>query len=217
MEFTSDNKNIVYVKHDNKEHVNAISTLHMKLLPESILTKLGFPFLSQFYYSKLIESNLIDAYLYKFNDKYVGFISCTNDPFNFMKKGRNKFPLKLIRLFLNSFLRQPSNLLLFLNSKNDNVPLTDLQTEYGNSIGQFLSFGVLKEYRNLLDPEKNIRIANSLMDAVSDHFRFNLKKFYFLLVLKSNTNAIKLYERHSGVIISNSNKNYKSVIVKFAL
>jgi len=62
-----ENLNIIYLDWKNEEHVNAVSLLHMKLLPESILSKLGLEFLCKFYYSKLCKENLIEVYLYKMN------------------------------------------------------------------------------------------------------------------------------------------------------
>ena|ERR1017187_6879834 len=55
MESRTNNQNIVYLKRDNKEHVKAVCNLHLKLLPESILSKLGYLFFSKFYNTKLIE------------------------------------------------------------------------------------------------------------------------------------------------------------------
>lgn len=215
MESGTNNQNIIYLKWDNKEHIKAVSNLHITLLPESILSKLGYLFLSKFYYTKLTKSNLIDVYLYRQNGEYVGFISCTNEPFTFMREGRKKHFITLVALLGVSLISKPNRFLFLLKIKND--PSTDnLQKKFKNNIGQFLSFGVLENYRKNIDPTEGISIPNVLMKLVSGHFKTNNKKCFFLMVLKTNTSAIKLYEKHSGTII-NSDINNESIIVKFDL
>ena len=114
MEFKTNNKNLIYLDWKNKEHVNAVCKLHSELLPESILSKMGNLFLSKFYYSKLIKEKLIEVYLYQLNGEFVGFISCTNEPYTFMKSGQKKYLFLILSLMGISVLLKPSRLSLIL-------------------------------------------------------------------------------------------------------
>lgn len=215
MELKTNNQNIIYLNWNDKEHIKAVSNLHIKLLPESILSKLGYLFLSKFYYAKLTKHNLIDVYLYKQKEEYAGFISCTNKPFTFMGEGKKKNFLFIIALLGLLIVLSPNKLKCLLKMKND-FSLDNLQKKFGDDIGQFLSFGVLEDYRKSIDPTEEITVPNVLMKLVSSHFKINNKKCFFLMVLKTNVTAIKFYEKHCGTIITSDNKN-ESVTVKFDL
>jgi hypothetical protein len=101
-----DNPKIIKLDSQNKDHMNAISFLHKQLLPESKISMLGDFFLKKFYYKTLIEKNLIDAFLYKFDDKFVGFIVATNYPFTFMKKGIDRSFLYISYILTISIILQ---------------------------------------------------------------------------------------------------------------
>lgn len=206
--------NLIKLNPDNKEHVEAVSKLHISLLPESIVSKLGFFFLSNFYYKALTKNNLIDVFLYKYNNNYVGFISCTDYPFTFMKIGIKLHFLRLSIVLLISILLKP-NRILFLLRMRDDLNLNFIQKKYGENIGQFMSFGVLEKFRKHIDENTKLTIANVLMRKVFSHFRYKNKHLFFLLVLKTNNNAITFYKKYNGVFLFD-NKS-KSAIVKFDL
>lgn len=208
------NPNIIKLDPSDKEQIKAVSNLHSILLPESIVSKLGHIFLSEFYYKILTKNKLIDVYLYKINSDYVGFIACTDYPFTFMKNGVKRNFLRLSIILIFSILLVPSRYRLLLKMKDD-VNLDDLKKERVESIGQFMSFGVLEEYRKHLDEFTNLSIANVLMRKVFSHFTKRKMNIFFLLVLKTNKNAIAFYKKYNGTIIVNSIS--KSEIVKFDL
>lgn len=217
MESKTNNENIIYLKWDNKEHIKAVSNLHIKLLPESILSKLGYLFLSKFYYSKLTKNNFIDVYLYKQNGEYVGFISCTNEPFSFMGKGMKKNIFLIISILGLSVILNPNRLKKLVNflilKKNDSL-MKDLENKYGNNIGEFLSFGVLETYRKNIDPIEEITIPNVLMKHVSTHFKTNNIQYALLRILETNVRAIKFYQKHSGFIIPSENPGEVVIIIQ---
>ena len=157
---------------------------------------------------------MIDVYLYKLGHKYVGFISCTNHPFTFMKKGIKRNFILLLLLVGISISLKPSRLKLLPKMKNE-VNLKGLKKQTGENIGRFMSFGVLKEYRRYVDNYKKLTIPNVLMREVFSHFSKMKKKCFFLSVLKINKAAIKLYQKYNGVALSNNDG--KSDIFKFYL
>ena len=211
------NKNVIHLSWDNKEQIKAVSHLQMKLLPESILSQLGYLFLSKFYYSKLPKHKLIDVYLYKEKEDYVGFISCTNKPFTFMKEGlKNNFFL-IISILIISIILKPSRLLIlfkFIFETRKDKLMINYQNKYGNKMGEFLSFGVLKDYRRIIDDTEKVSIPNVLMVLVSTHFRANNIKYALLRILDTNLVAIKFYKKHSGVVFPSEKPNQVVIIIE---
>ena len=226
MEFKTNNKNLIYLDWKNKEHVNAVCKLHAVLLPESILSKMGNLFLSKFYYSKLIKEKLIEVYLYQLNGEFVGFISCTNEPYTFMKSGQKKYLFLILSLMGISVLLKPGRLSLILSMGKDlskyETTLNDFQNEFGDKMGYLVSFGVLmnnnvlESYRQNIDNIQEVGISSVLLNFTADHFKFNNKSHYYLMTLKVNNKAIKLYKKHLGVFID-SDENNESYVVKYDL
>jgi hypothetical protein len=217
MEVKTNNPNIVYLDWEDKKQVEAVSRLHIKLLPESILSELGFLFLSKFYYSKLPKDKLIDVYLYKENEEYVGFISCTDVPFSFMKDGMKKHFLSIVTLLGVSILLKPKrlfNLMGFMLKMKKDTLMVKMQSKYGAKMGEFLSFGVVESARKSIDPVENITVSNVLMKLVSKHFRANNIEFALLRILKMNTRAITFYQKHSGIILTSEDPNQVVIIIE---
>lgn len=218
------NYHIVAVDPANREQVNAISKLHMKLLPESMLSELGYCFLSKFYYLKLIEDKSIDAYLCVLNGEYVGFISMTNDPLAFLEKGKKKHFMLIAFITLWSILIKPSRIKTLLKIRREFAKyqpwINDLEKKYKDNLGQFLSFGVdtsntiLDYYRNNMDKIEEVNIANVLMNFVKNYFKSSAKSCFFLMTIKTNHKAIKLYKKHHG-IIAYKNESNESIIMNF--
>lgn len=202
---------IVKTDGKNSEHIDALTKLHSAVLPESAVSKLGSFFMRNFYYSTLVEKGFINAYLYDCNGKYTGFISCTAYPFDFMKKGILTSPFKLVYLLMISILASPFRLFTLLNMLYDNFPV-EAKKELQNC-GQFMSFGVLKEYRKHPAEDSNKTIPQLLMDQVFVHFRTGGFDSFFLLVLESNERAIKFYKKYNCEILNQKAGN--SLIMKF--
>jgi ribosomal protein S18 acetylase RimI-like enzyme len=89
-----------------------------------------------------------------------------------------------------------------------------LQKEYGNKMGEFLSFGVLEDYRKIIDPVENDRIPNVLMKLVFTHFKTNNIKYSVLRILATNERAIRFYQKHSGYIIPSDNSNQVVILIE---
>ena len=96
-------------------------------------------------------------------------------------------------------------LLKFTSQLKRDTLLKKLNSEYGNSIGQFLSFGVLEPFRNIIDPAEQIRIPDVLMNCSSKHFKANKKKYSLAQVFKHDLKTILFYIKHSGAIIPYDN------------
>lgn len=196
----------------NREYIEALTKLHSDLLPESAVSKLGSFFMRKFYYSTLVKKGLIDAYLYDCDGKYAGFISCTAYPFDFMKNGILTSPFKLIYVLIISILALPSRLFTLFKMIGDNFP-AGAKNELGNS-GQFMSFGVIEEFRKQTAEDSSKAIPQLLMDQVFEHFKSMNIDSFFLLVLESNERAIKFYKKYNCDILDE--KTGTSLIIKFS-
>jgi len=224
MEHNSNNLNILYLNWKNKEQVEAVSRLHMKLLPESVLSKLGFLFLSRFYYKILVKDKFIEVYLYKLKGEYVSFISCSNKPFTFMSEGIKKHFILISILLGVSIITNPRRLKVLLNMKSEfskySSKIDFLQREYDENVGGFLSFGalvtsgVLEYYRENINSIKDVSIPDVMMCLVLSHFKSNGKKCFFLMAIKTNFMAIKLYKKYLGSLPFIDDEN-ESVVIKF--
>lgn len=217
MEFATNNPNIVYLRWNSLEQVQAVCDLHERLLPESILSKLGNLFLSKFYYRELVKHRLIDVYLYRCQGEYAGFISCTNRPFTFMRQGLQRGFLQVLLLLTASVAMRPGRLLVLLKylvlMKRDKL-MSALAEQYGDQMGEFLSFGVLEKFRKCVDEVEDKTVSNVLMELVSKHFRANLIKYALLRILPSNTRAIRFYHKHSGYIITSPNPHEVVMLIE---
>ena len=219
MEVKTNNPNIVYLNWGDKKQLEVVSRMHIGLLPESILSELGYLFLSKFYYPKLSKCRLIDVYLYRENGEYVGFISCTNVPFTFMKDGMKKYFFYIVFLLSASIIQKPKrlfDLLGFITKMRKDTLMAKLQDKYGSKMGEFLSFGVIESARKSIDPVENITVSNVLMNLVSTHFKANNIEYALLRILKMNERAIALYKRHGGIIIPSENPNQVVIIIETA-
>ena len=217
MEFATNNPSILYLKWDDEEQVRAVCDLHLKLLPGSILSKLGYLFLSKFYYRELVRHELIDVYLYRREGEYAGFISCTNQPFTFMRKGLARGFFRIALLLVASVAAKPSRLLALwkylLLVKRDKL-MGVLEKDYGSQMGEFLSFGVLEKFRKSIDEIENKTVSNVLMELVSTHFSANKIRYALLRIQPSNTRAIRFYHLHSGYVIPSPNPHEVVMLIE---
>jgi len=209
--------------YQNKEHVKAICELHRELLPDSLIHKLGDLFMSKFYYNKLPKDKLIDVFLYKWNGKYISFTSSTNKPFTFLETAKKKYFFLILFILFISIIRKPSRIKIvplpgrfghtddILLEKN----LKKLKEEYGDKMGEFISFGVLKEYREKIDPQSQLQIPQIVVRDIFAHFREQKKTCFLGIVLKKNVNSLKFFEKFGIGYLFEESEMKESVIIKF--
>jgi len=203
---------LIKLDYRNSEQIKAISSLQSFLLPESSVSRLGRFFMEKYYYKILAKKELIDAYLYKNGDKFVGFIVCTDQPFDFMKKGVKGSLFYLSCILFLSCIAKPSRIKIILDTHKGNFS-DNFKKDLGKNTGQFMSFGVLEDYRKLKDENSGMNIPDLLMRKVFDHFKERQKVAFFLLVLKSNLRAINFYNKYNATTLAE--KVEESIIMKF--
>lgn len=190
---------LVKLDPDNNEQVQAVSSLHSRLLPESSVSRMGHFFMTNFYYKILVRKKLIDTYLIMFDNVHAGFISCTVKPFSFMKEGKNISFVYLVFVILVSTLLNPLRIFLLIKMMREKFP-ESLKYQLGVNPGQFLSFGVLEAYRKKVD-SRGYTLSQTLMNEVFNYFRAKKISSFFLLVKVSNERAINFYKKYNCKIL----------------
>lgn len=199
-------KNIVKIDHRIKEHIEAASKLHSELLPDSPIPRLGWYFMTKFYYHTLIKNGLIICDLYKYKGKFVGLLSYTKYPFSFMKKGKDGNFLWLLCILLVSLFAKPSRLKILLDLLKVRSKRNSVTEEH--TTGEFLSFGVLKPYRHILDEETGLRISELLFQNGINFFRYeSYKKVMFSIIKKKGNKDIFVFYEFYGVSFNEDIKN----------
>jgi len=209
-------KSIIPLDPDNKAHVHAAAHLHATLLPESPIACLGHSFMTLFYYSKLVKDGLVQGYLYSYQNKYVGFAVCTTKPFSFIQAGKKKHFIYLLMVLLLSFIKKPTRLFTMIKIAKGKQISTPKLIHAEKPIGQFLSFGVLSEYRQVKDEDSQQSVSVALMTTIVEYFRERGFASFFLHVVKQRLSAVDFYKAWNGHFEDNP-YDHESYIVTFDL
>ncbi|MBA3338375.1 MAG: hypothetical protein H0T54_01245 [Geodermatophilaceae bacterium] len=208
-----DSPNLIRLDPSDADLVKGVADLHSLLLPESALSKWGYLFLTKFYYRSLVKDGLIDVYVYRVHDRCVGFTACTDFPFSLLKRATHKHWLRLALVMAASLVQRPSRVKLLLRPEESAYP-GDFGSVSEQDPGQFMSFGVLEEYRRHVDEPTGLTVPNVLMQGVFKHFSARQKERFFLLVLRGNTRAGSFYRKYHGEFIAERGFSH---VVSFSL
>jgi len=125
-----------------------VAFLHSALLPRSPVVKLGYPFMTKYYYYHLVRDGLIGCHLARVNGKPAGFVSFTNRPHDFMAAGLRNHIISLTPVVAHALVTRPSRVAVvaralgMLKRRRDDLasgPIFD---------GEILSLAVLPQYRS---------------------------------------------------------------------
>ena len=188
---------LVTLDPDNRAHVRAAAELHAALLAHSPIPRLGFLFMTRFFYSALVKDGLVGCYLYQRDGRFVGFLSFTERPFSFMSEGRRRHLVRLALILGLAVLGRPSRLKILLDTvtAGRRTPPEDAA-----GVGELLSFGVLEEAAAERDAARGLRISNVLLDEGLRHFRERGFRRVEWNVDKDNLRAIVLYRSYGAIL-----------------
>lgn len=186
---------VVRLDPDDPAQVRAAAELHAELLGHSPIPRLGFLFMTRFFYSQLVKDGLIHCLLYHVDGKYVGFLSFTERPFSFMREGQRRHPVRLALILGAAVLAHPGRLRILLETatagRREAPPDAD-------STGEFLSFGVLEQYVTMRTDARGRRISTVLFDEGIEHFRAKGFRRIEWNVDKENIGAIAFYRAYGA-------------------
>jgi ribosomal protein S18 acetylase RimI-like enzyme len=183
----------------NPAQIRAAAELHAALLKTSAIPRLGFTFMTHFFYSLLVQDGLVGCYLYRSGDQYVGFLSFTEKPHDFMDEGKRRHFFRLSLVLAWSVLAKPSRVrvlweTLKITRRRERPPSDDSAT------GEFLSFGVLKEFAAKREGENGLRIPNVLFEAGIRYFRERGFRKIEWNVEKENLPAMLFYRSYGATL-----------------
>jgi ribosomal protein S18 acetylase RimI-like enzyme len=180
---------------NDRDQVRAAAELHSRLLGHSPIPRLGFLFMTRFFYSQLVKDGLIQCLLYRHGGRYVGFLSITEKPFSFMEEGRRLHLVRLALILALAVLARPGRLRILVDTIT--AGRRDAPADAAG-IGEFLSFGVLDEFAGHRDDDCRLRIPTLLFDEGIRHFRDRGFRRIEWNVDKDNLRAMLLYRSYGA-------------------
>tara|TARA_B100000886_G_scaffold67550_1_gene42528 strand:+ start:631 stop:1254 length:624 start_codon:yes stop_codon:yes gene_type:complete len=185
-------------------HIDAMTNLHSTLVPQSHPARLGRIFMSKFYFYVLPRLNLLDGYLCKIKDQYVGFILFTTRPNSFITDGIKAAPMYFSFILINMIIMNPILIFKILNM------IFQKKKEKNNiireSCGKWLTFGVLPEVLKIVD-DSGHRISHKLVEKMVSWFKKRGCKKIFAGVRKNNLAAILFYNSLGFEMIKSERDN----------
>lgn len=192
----SEVEGIIALDPANSEHLAAAASLHLRLLPDSPVPKLGGLFMKKFYYNRLVRDGLVRCDLYQHDGKVVALSSYTEYPYTFMARGKKKNLLYLILLLIFVFITSPKRVRVAWTVARQ-ARLRGRFEDNGFS-GEYLSLAVLPEAVSFKDPQTGLRVPNALFERVIAYFKAKNFKEILLMIKKSNTQSQLFYQSYGA-------------------
>jgi ribosomal protein S18 acetylase RimI-like enzyme len=148
----------------DRQQLEAFADLHEATLPDSVPVQFGRRFMTDFYFSKLVEDGLVAGDLFRFEGRYIGYNLYTKYPKTFMGQGVRRHLPFLLHFMPRVFLANPSALLAIRHAlRNTGGFPEDPRTGY------WLTFGVHPDWRSVRVEGKPP--ARLLVERMFDYFR----------------------------------------------
>ena len=134
----------------NLDNVDAVVQIHYDILPDSIFSRLGKPFL-RFFYKSIINDRDIFCQIYPFDNKVVGFLLYSSNTGNSFRRYIREHFFSILLTIVKTVINNPNSIKsitqairYLVNSQNAIPP---------HASGEIISFGVPPEFR--VHAEKN--------------------------------------------------------------
>jgi hypothetical protein len=124
--------------------------------------------MTRFYFTRMVRSGLIGAYLYRHEGEYVAFSVFTEHPDTFLREGVRRHFFALCWICAACFLADPRRLAILPGLLGNDATSTHAP---GLRVGYWLTFGVKDTHTRLRVGERGQRISNLLVHAMVDYFR----------------------------------------------
>jgi hypothetical protein len=202
---------IVEFDYRNTKQIEAISSIHQDVLPDSFVVKMGNLFMKKFYYRTLPKLGYLKCFLAKLDDRYVGIIVTNKKPFSLIRSAlpTNFFSIGWI-IFLSIILdpRRLAVLVDLLRYKPD--PLLKQYEDTGEFF-EILTIGVVKEHRNLVLTNGQ-KISHVLLHHAVAYY--NALKFNRITgqILKENKSALGFYAKYSAEFVQSSVREHGVIL-----
>jgi ribosomal protein S18 acetylase RimI-like enzyme len=178
----------------SKSHVGAVADIHCQELPASILSRLGYTFLREFYYQGLVESQYFKGFVILHDGEVAGFIAISLEPGRIFKDLYVRHFFKLSRILLVSILRDYRVIKQIFFAAGFLLQ----QDKVEPSAREILSFAILKKYRSLeFCRSTGLRLTNELFQyALNDQKETHAKKIF--LTVETNNPYARIFYKNMG-------------------
>lgn len=148
----------------DREQLEAFADLHEATLPDSVPVRFGRRFMTDFYFSKLVEDDLIAGDLFRHEGRYIGYNLYTKYPRSFLRRGVRRHFLFLLHFMPRVFLENSRALLALPHVLRNRGGFPE-----DERTGYWLTFGVHPEFRSVRVEGKPP--ARLLVERMFDYFR----------------------------------------------
>lgn len=198
------------------DEANDIAGLHAELLGHSPLVLMGPRFMRDFYYTALPEAGFISGAVAYVDGQAAGFIVATADPAGFMAKALRAHWWRAAWSMFVSVVRHPSRLLAMKEAYE--IQSNVQAEEYGEHVGELLSFGVLPQFRSRgFLKETGLYIGSDLAEAAVKQLRHGGKSRIRAIVDKDNLEAQLFYRSQGWKVGLKTVKGWRVPTIEFIL
>lgn len=171
-----------------------VADIHCQELPASILSRLGYAFLKEFYYQGLVESKYFKGFVILHEGNVAGFIAISLNPGLIFRDLYVRNFFKLSRILLVSILHD------FRIIKQIFLAASFLlhQDKVEPDAREILSFAILNKYRSLeFCRSTGLRLTNELFQyALNDQKQTHAKKIF--LTVETNNPYARIFYKNMG-------------------
>jgi ribosomal protein S18 acetylase RimI-like enzyme len=191
-----------------------LSALHGALLPHSPVALLGESFMRRFYYAVLPAEDFVFGAVAYVDERPAGFVVATADSDGFMGSAIRRHAVRLGWVLGTGMLTDWRRIgaaweafQIMRGRRSQPQP---------EPIGELLSFGVLKEYRDpAFSRRTKLRISQDLFASALDELRARRVRKVRVLVDKDNSDAKLFYRAHDWELSATDIPGWRKPQVEF--
>jgi len=163
---------IEYLNPRSAADVDRVATLYEENLADSPVVLLGPRFLREFFFKKLVESDLLGALVCRVDGNVVAFLSWTNHPGDFIGRGIKKHFVGLSWIMLKSIAQKPSTIKQILSAMRIVSKRSgDAGKEHDPKAIEAISLVVPPEYQKHVPEGGKARTTVRLVQDLAAHAR----------------------------------------------
>jgi hypothetical protein len=163
---------IEYLNPRSATDVDRVATLYEEHLADSPVVLLGPRFLREFFFKKLVESDLLGCLVCRVDGTVIAFLSWTNHPGDFIGRGIKKHLVALSWIMLKGILAKPSTLKELLSAiRIVSKRSGDAGSEHDPKAIEAISLVVPPEYQKYVPEGGKARTTVRLVQDLAAHAR----------------------------------------------
>jgi hypothetical protein len=163
---------IEYLNPRSATDVDRVATLYEEHLADSPVVLLGPRFLREFFFKKLVESDLLGCLVCRVDGTVIAFLSWTNHPGDFIGRGIKQHFVALSWIMLKGILAKPSTVKQLLSAiRIVSKRSGDAGSEHDPKAIEAISLVVPPEYQKYVPEGGKARTTVRLVQDLAAHAR----------------------------------------------